>query len=292
MEEDVEHVGPPLVRCEDLLHVRDIANKTWNSHRISPLHGFLPDEEDVMEEYSASLSRHISVECVPPKGQRFISSIYPLESYDEVQGDEETSYAIVVGLENEIDGSFDHFCLLAILCGIGSSKIREQAHMKEEGFAFFPILLTKGLKIVSVGVGDWLQKKFDCRISVLKFTPCSLAKMACVWAVALERDKATAQAFELKYTFPPYITGMKVLTLTIPASSMSSLYDAFKDSSGNELLEGLEKHFFNHFRITLSSLMLTRVGTAMAYVSSEGRIKLSSAAPYDGLLLLASFAMP
>ena len=31
--------------------------------------------------------------------------------------------------------------------------------MQEEGFVFFPVLLTKGLKILSVGVADWLQKK-------------------------------------------------------------------------------------------------------------------------------------
>lgn len=31
--------------------------------------------------------------------------------------------------------------------------------MQEDGVAFFPILLTKGLKILSVGVGDWLQKR-------------------------------------------------------------------------------------------------------------------------------------
>ena len=97
---EAEDAAVLLVRCEDLVQSPgvhsslfklftglwllfqwvDLANKTWNSHRISPLHGFLPEQEGNIEAYSSSLTKHLSIECRAPEGQRFISSMYPLEN--------------------------------------------------------------------------------------------------------------------------------------------------------------------------------------------------------------------
>eukprot|EP01087_Luapelamoeba_hula_P019423 TRINITY_DN6427_c0_g1_i1.p1 TRINITY_DN6427_c0_g1~~TRINITY_DN6427_c0_g1_i1.p1 ORF type:complete len:357 (-),score=62.13 TRINITY_DN6427_c0_g1_i1:65-1135(-) len=100
---------------------------------------------------------------------------------------------------------------------------------------------------------------------------------------------------ELRYTVPPYVVGLSQITLTIPPSSMRLLYMQSKNKTEQQrddvgVIEALEKHFFHHFRISLSSLILNRIGTEQAYISADGRIKIFSTAPEEVLAHLATYS--
>ena len=50
--------------------------------------------------------------------------------------------------------------------------------------------------------------------------------------------------------------------------------DIFTEPEAQVFLKAIEVHFYHHFKIDLSAIPLTRVGTSVAFVGSEGRLKI------------------
>jgi hypothetical protein len=201
----------------------------------------------------------------------------------------EVPHAIVISVILRPASSLDEerVCLFAVLSGVASPT-----PIGEGDFTFFPVLLIKGTKNVTLCTIRWLQQQFDCRISSLTFAPHHLAQMASIWAIAptpSNHPSSHGNIFELTYHVPAHIQGLRSIKLTISAAdvrrlclgiaaatSSSTQAAEGKDSPTNSkplLLTALEQHFWHGFRIALGAMSLVRVTSPIAFIGSEGRIK-------------------
>ncbi len=73
------------------------------------------------------------------------------------------------------------------------------------------------------------------------------------------------------------------LTLTLYSVHDGESADITSDEVA-AFIKALEAHFFHHFKIHLSGLSLSRIGTPLVYIGSEGRLKILSETAVHGVL--------
>ncbi|KAL1919640.1 uncharacterized protein VTP21DRAFT_1571 [Calcarisporiella thermophila] len=160
---------------------------------------------------------------------------------------------------------------------------------KASQFSPYPVLLLKAPQWLTNLISEWFQTKFDCRICKFRLQPFELMEMAEQWAQWQLKDrvrdgnripgrKYLARPLELTYALGD-ITELKTITLTITLEDAKQIYEKVQRLSRRSdqditLIQGVESHFLHHSNIHLSRLSLVRLGTNVAYVASEGKIKL------------------
>ncbi|XP_046577135.1 centromere protein L-like [Haliotis rubra] len=146
-------------------------------------------------------------------------------------------------------------------------------------FKHYPVLMVKGSVSLCKALTDWLESKFDCRVSALTFSSVDLSWMVAMWSGLSKGLKK--KPVELVYTVPEEVEGLRKITYSIDPEDCQRLWDGIHTSSTNEFSEEevktfmdcLQSHFYGCFKVHLSSMFLTRIGTSTVYVGSDGKIK-------------------
>ncbi|KAL6048784.1 Centromere protein L [Balamuthia mandrillaris] len=295
--EEARGLGEALpVQNAEEWSTQELANKTWYTYRLSPMYRF---SRRRLSAYAAALSARL--QAAEGHSQQVVATILADKQgtgsllITSVAQREPTSPRAGVG-EGSSDSTATNRAILsqAVLSTVGQ-QVTNHASISSE-FVFFPVVLMRGHKQHCSVVQQWLQQQFDCRISSLSFTPYALAKMASLWMSPallrkIQQSPAAADVpqlapwVELTYNVPPFVPGLRTIKLSYPTLPFQALCqqattmlkndaELEEEGEGRILLKLLADHFQSNFPVSLSVMSLSRIGTMIAYVGAEGRIKI------------------
>jgi len=259
-----------------------VVGKTWRLHQCSPLFNF---QTSSLETYKKSLLAHLQT-TVRSRGFayevqddeyggncEFSVDFLRLDEFSFYSSDEEAIRVAVYQRRKQ------HMPSVAdvIFCNFGSEW--QDFYPKE--FTHLPLCLVKGPVGLTRDVISWFQSQFDCVITPLKLPPLELSWFGSLWA-GIQPQKNTASSFELFYTLPSKVKGLRKLVLNFDSGDIKLLWDCCHSDDSNiftgkqsELfMEALNSHFYSHFKVRLDSLSLSRICTSIVYLSNEGQLKI------------------
>lgn len=276
---------PVLASDAGGVDLHNLVNKTWHVYQVTPLSEFKQDAAN-LKKYSRHLSAFLQAESQKGIGVDVENEIGDRAVFSLLKGltsspDDSEAVELTVKVKSQGNSTSvnNRVTLHAILCSV-DADINSNVTL-DHSLLSLPVLIMKGTVAVSSCVIRWLESQFDCRIRRMTFNPMSLAWIVSMWAgVTTEYgDKPV----ELQYTVPHDIEGLSRITLTIEQQDAQNLWQSIHDdASGDEFtgeevaafIKSLEAHFFHHFKIHLAGMPLTTVGTPLAYVGHQGKLKI------------------
>jgi len=172
--------------------------------------------------------------------------------------------------------------LTAYLCSV---NIDSGFLPRPEGrFTTLPLLLIKGTVSLSRLLCNWLERQFDCSTSILKLSPHQLSWMVAMWSGTV--PKLSSHPVQLHYATPKQMKpALKKITMTIDAQDCKQIWkrihtdsneNDFKEEEVTTFIKSIERHFHHLFGIHLSRFHLERIGTAIALIGINGKVKMYS----------------
>jgi len=122
---------------------------------------------------------------------------------------------------------------------------------------------------------DWFRERFDVHFHHVSLPPHQMWLLAenlvTVDFDTEDRKKISGKPLELIFQFPTYIEGLETVSLTF---KRREIYDLVTGCQDVQLVDTLKEQFCRQFKIDLKHLNLIRVGTNVALVSNDGRLKI------------------
>ncbi|XP_033626885.1 centromere protein L-like [Asterias rubens] len=280
----------PVLPVGEAHSLKNLLNKTWHVYQVTPLNNF-QQTTAALRKYSKHLSaalqaesqKGIGVDLESEVGDRAIFNIYK----GLVTSDDNTkAVELTIKAKGQGRGVSARVICHAILCSVGA----ERRHPIADRLTVLPVLMIKGTATVTRYVVSWLQTHFDCHIKRMTFNPMALMWMVSMWAGVSTGVKS--KPVELLYTFPSELEGLSRVSFTIEAANAKNVWDSIHDGESADItsdevsafIKALEVHFFQHFKVHLSGLTLSRIGTPLVYIGSEGRLKILAESAVHGVL--------
>lgn len=262
-----------------------VVGKTWRLHQCSPLYNI---QTSSLETYKESIVAHLET-VVNSRGfdfqiedeeygrnRSFSVDFSRLEHFSFYDSDEK---GIKVTVYGSGEGQKSSTIADIIFCNFGSEF---QDFYPKGDFVHLPLCLVKGPVGLTRNVISWFQSQFDCIITPLKLPPLELSWFGSLWAGIQSQEDASI--FELCYTLPSQVKGLKKLVLSFDSGDIKLLWDCcHSDDTNNNIftgkqselfMEAVSSHFYNHFKVSLDSLSLSRICTSTAFLSGEGQLKI------------------
>ncbi|XP_070575593.1 centromere protein L-like [Ptychodera flava] len=275
---------------ETLSRAQELVGKTWRVYRVTPLYKFSHLQPD-LKKYSRQLSMYLEVEnkkglAVDTQSELGDKAVFQTMGGVSFSDDDAEAIEITVRAKPPNGSKEGKVIFTGILCSV---EIDTDFIAKQKSFVHLPVLLVKGTVAVTRHVISWLQTQFDCCINNMRFPPMELAWMAAMWSGLTGDDENNsvmtmmkAHPLELLYTLPEEVKGLNTISMTIAAKDVKMIWDSIHDGSSDDFtieemsafIQGLESHFYFHFKIKLAALMLSRIGCNAAFVGTEGRLKI------------------
>ncbi|KAF9216490.1 hypothetical protein BGZ59_009401 [Podila verticillata] len=153
--------------------------------------------------------------------------------------------------------------------------------VRPKDFTYYSTILMKAPVVIGQVITQWLERKFDCRVCRLTFQKSDLRKVVNDSIEQLygpdqdefRGDKAN-RPIELTYALPAELSGLKTISVTIPAAEARQLLASRKAGSQAGILEGIEDHCSDSMKIDFGRLDLVRAGCAVWYIACEGKLKI------------------
>uniref|UniRef100_UPI00358FECB0 centromere protein L n=1 Tax=Myxine glutinosa TaxID=7769 RepID=UPI00358FECB0 len=262
----------PEKDLEILKALKSLAKKRFHTYRVSPLHMFsYPCLQDYAQMLDAHLEAVVKSAGDPTTNSGFHTKISVLPGLAIGQRDPEAIYIQIFRTQEQKRPAWE-----GLLCCVEP----EQSHLKtvRMPFVLLPLLLVHGLQKFTTAWITWLERTFDCCISPLVIPSCELAWMAAMWtgtAVSVPRS------LDMEWFAPSVPDGLHI-TISVKWSDALRLWDCVHTSGEDEVMaqevalfkQGLEEHFFHHFRVILSAMILQSVSSGVASAHNSGHIKL------------------
>ncbi|XP_063971752.1 centromere protein L-like [Lytechinus pictus] len=274
-----------------------LTNKTWHTYYVSPLYAF-SSEAASLKRYSRQLSSHLQAESQKGVGvmvEDSGTSKYALFSLrPELFPDSDTSAVDlnIYATKSQAVSASSTPKWTAVFFPPSSPVMGDGKH-----FQRLPLMIVKGAVGTTNCVLHWLEVQFDCCVRKLTFNPVALSWMVSMWAESVpdkkkNSDEDKKSGVELVYHLPKEISGLSKVTMTIDSSDARALWESVHEEDSDEVQEGevvafmkaIEQHFYSCFQIHLDALYLKTIGTAAAFVGSEGRLKMLSLGEAAGVL--------
>lgn len=266
-------------QCKDAFE--GVIGKTLRVYQASPLYKF--DTSNV-KKYTEQLSAFLHVETEKqmlfgPDGEinerQFKADV---SVYRDISDDDTKFSAVKITVENLTPGSSTIFT--SILCSAGR-EVKEDVKLQNH-FVSLPICLMKGPVEIVRNVISWFEQNFDCRISPITFSSTDLGWYFSLWAGISYPGKSSP--IELCYE-ASNVNGLSRILFSIEQEDAQQLWEnihdgnspIFTEEESVAFLKALKSHFYHHFRINLEGLPVSRVRTAIAYLATEGKLKIVQA---------------
>ncbi|XP_045192990.2 centromere protein L-like [Mercenaria mercenaria] len=259
-------------------NIMELTRKVWRVFRLTPLHNFCEKKSD-LQHYSRSLSSHVAAES---KRGTFIDTSEPGDA--------------TVGLFSGLDvGIEDHKAVLVDIRGKARNKEEEKVIGQavlfstdleynplkptlQSHFTYFSNMLVRGPETLSQTVQNWLEVQFDCKVVPQTFPSHELSFMAAMFTGFNEVHKPC----ELVYGVPSEVEGLSNIDYSTKAEDCLRLWnriresesDSFTSEEAQMFISGLEGHFYEIFNIKLNAMPLLTIGTSVAFVGRDGKLKL------------------
>ncbi|KAJ1972468.1 hypothetical protein H4R35_004656 [Dimargaris xerosporica] len=286
--------------------------KTWHMHRSTPWHRFQPSFGiEYSRELQAYLEQQLlptndyalAVLDPPPNGPW--TSIHRVQLRYLTMSDSSTHQMISVTIDYTARQSefgshgaqqSDHH---------QPSDKRQQAHMiavaaspspttnQDDPPRNFALVLFKGPQPLKAPLWQWFQQRFDCRFTSFRLSRALMNELALWWSEAYldqlidQNDHAInavlanpdLKPIELQYAFPSTVEQLRQVTISLPLRSVVLLwkkahqvYPALVDDRLC-ILDLIEHHFEQQFRIKTNRLALHTFGSGTTCVTMEGKLK-------------------
>ncbi|XP_066537615.1 centromere protein L [Hoplias malabaricus] len=157
-------------------------------------------------------------------------------------------------------------------------------------FVSLPLFCSSGPESLTVLVKSWFQQTFDCNFGSLRLSSTTLRWLAALWTGC--HSTSNISYLKLSWTMPsqPPLNIQYSLNPQDAWELWSSIHsedgadDRVDIEEVQQFMNGLETHFFKHFKIYLSAGTLTRVSTALGSAQHDGKMKIGCS-DYITLLL-------
>lgn len=272
------------VQVTDTPELKDLVNKTWKVYKLSPLYNF-SHRTTQLRSYARLLSAHIEAESL--KGvaigvnENEVADKVHISTFKGLAVSDADAEAVEIILKSKpkTGNGEPKVSLTAYLCSVGVDP--ETKSLMKSAFTYLPVMIVKGAVGLTGHLISWLQSQFDCHITPMSFCASDLSWVLATWA-GYGREEGGTKPVELVYTVPKECEGLNTITMTIQATDCKDLWDCIHDSENEEFtieevvrfMKSIEAHFYHHFKIYLSALALKRVGTSIAMLGTEGRLKI------------------
>ncbi|XP_063441770.1 centromere protein L-like [Mytilus trossulus] len=267
-------------------NLKGLTNKSWKLFKMTPLYKF-NTESSQLKKYSSQLSAHIEAER--QKGlfiDNATSSKAYISTYKGLRVSAADKEAVQILIKGRNRGGFgdETVLLTCLLCSVEMEHNPVEPKLRDK-FAYYPLLMVKGLVSLTDGLITWMQSHFDCVITPMIFSAHDLAWMVAMWSGTTTEPVHKSKPVELLYKTPSDCKGIDKITFTIESTDVKDLWDRIHDDKGSEFsseevtmfINSLESHFHSLFRVKLSALQLYSVGTSLSYIGDVGRLKIFSA---------------
>ncbi|KAJ1956494.1 hypothetical protein IWQ62_005288 [Dispira parvispora] len=282
--------------------------KTWTLHMCSPLHNFIPAQ---CRFYCQTLVEYLNsqLEAAPPNPFSLAQSEIHTSTWFRVE-------TVTVHHVTDLDPQLGS-CLYFTIRYVTQTQESDKRHTatchlvmmapenvdqtslwttfvqagKTSHTVSLPLVLFKGPSPLKDLLLRWLQFQFDCRISVWSLAQHQLQHILVWWndhwlnriasLPPYERDeiiRSVPRPFELQYTFPDAIPQLRKVSLSLPLSTVVSLWQRIRTqrlaSSTTTILEVLEAHAQHNLAIRFGQLRLEQFGCGTACLTANGKLKL------------------
>lgn len=268
--------------------IQEIVGKTLRVYQTSPLFNFDRQDKAALKSYGEQLSANLQLdtekqllieESGDVKDRKFKTNVSVFKDHSP-EGSKFSAVKIVVY-------SFDTSkptqtksvspSLITVFCSVGNEE--EEDTRLQQNFTCLPICLINGPVNLARSLISWFESKFDCRITPMTFSSVDLGWYFSLWAGMASPGKSAP--IELCYDASS-VHGLSRILFSIDSKDARDLWESvhssnsliFTEEESTTFLKALESHFYYHFRINLEGLPLTRVRTAIAYIASEGKLKI------------------
>lgn len=269
--------------------VQDIVGKTLRVYQTSPLYNFDRQDTTALKTYAEQLSGFLQLgtekqllieENGDIKNRKFKANV---SVFKDLTADGAKFSAVKIIVHNVTSKPTQTSSITPILttvfCSMGGEEEQEEDTRLQDHFTCLPICLINGPVIIARSLINWFESRFDCRITPMTFSSVDLGWYFSLWAGMTSPGKSTP--VELCYDASS-VNGLSRILFSIDGKDAKDLWEnvhsnnslIFTEEESTNFLKALESHFYHHFRINLEGLPLTRVRTAIAYIASEGKLKI------------------
>lgn len=260
-------------------NIKELKGKTWHVFRLTPLYNFRTAKSD-FQMYARNLSSYIEAET---KKGTFIDLDTNLPSAATVGmfsgldvGPDDPKSLLIQVKGKSTNGKEDKVVNEALLLST-DLEYQPLKHDLLDHFTYFSTMLVHGPKVVAETIQTWLEVQFDCRVIPHTFTTNDLAFMAAMFTGFDEDHKPV----ELVYEVPSEVEGLSTINYSTKYDSCKRIWDCVRSSDedmytaleASQFIEALESHFYHCFKIKLNAMPLLTIGTPVAFVGKEGKIK-------------------
>ncbi|XP_036452524.1 centromere protein L [Colossoma macropomum] len=159
-------------------------------------------------------------------------------------------------------------------------------------FVSLPLFCSSGPEYLTTLVKSWFERTFDCNFGSLCLNSTTLNWLAALWTgchpssniryLKLAWNMPSQPPLDIAYTVNP----QDAWELWNSIHTEDSADDQINIEEVQRFMNGLEIHFFRHFKIYLSAGTLTKVSTALGSAHHDGKIKIGSSDYITTLLTL------
>ncbi|XP_078342558.1 centromere protein L-like [Oculina patagonica] len=266
--------------------VQEIVGKTLRVYQTSPLYNF-DRTASALKTFGEQLSAHLQLDTEKQllieedgdfKDRKFRTNVSVFKDLS-AEGSKFSAVKIIVhsfDTSKPTKTKSSSPILTTIFCSVGNE---EDDRRLQDHFTCLPICLINGPVNLARSLISWFESKFDCRITPMTFSSVDLGWYFSLWAGMSSPGKSTP--VELCYDASS-VNGLSRILFSIDGKDAKDLWESvhsnnsliFTEEESTTFLNALQSHFYHHFRINLEGLPLTRVRTAIAYIASEGKLKI------------------
>ncbi|CAG5116122.1 unnamed protein product [Candidula unifasciata] len=261
-----------------------LLKKTWKIFSLSPLYKFKPSKV-CLTKYERSLD--VAFSQVKTQGwstETFGNEKTFFSLYEGLNFNHNDAQAVQIQVVEKSDsGGQGSIVLNALLICVDLDGSPVPDHLSNS-FTYYPVILISGNKARTDVLLNWLEQHFDCQTSHVCFSNNDLRWMLGMWSSQAVAMKAFPVL--LQYSLADLCDGISTIDCKFEAAFCSELWErlngsafsreAVNEAEVNKFVTALEEHLEYTMHIMFSKLCLSEVGTSVAYVSSQGKLKLFS----------------
>ncbi|KAM4022063.1 centromere protein L isoform 1-T2 [Anomaloglossus baeobatrachus] len=271
----------PLEETLDPAKAALLTQKQWTVYSVTPMYKFSYTR---LREYSRHLSAHIAAE--KQKGLAIeVGSEVNLKAkvscLPGLKGKDSDPLALLVQISSPSPltraGTEDRIVWTGWFCGTYTED--DVLEDIPETFTCLPLFLYNGAETLTVVVGAWFQRNFDCCFGKLEISTQDLTWFAAMWTGCEVHGHGAVT--ELVFSLP--VEPRLEISYAIHTEDLKRLWNNIHKSKDEVTLEEVEylfqclySHFSKHFKIHLSATQLVKVTASVASAHREGKVKFLS----------------
>ncbi|XP_036409572.1 centromere protein L [Megalops cyprinoides] len=284
----------PVTEQLDPEQIALLVKKEWKLSYVTPLYQF---RHTMLKTYAKQLAAFIvaekqqgvAVEVGPETGFKVVFST--VLGLAETKEDAET---VFIQIHSKSAFATEGEAAKLVWSGWLTCVCGDPEYLRSlpDGFVCLPLFCAGGAESLTAVVKSWFERTFDCCFGPLAIGSTSLRWLAALWTACHPNTSIRYLKLEWKIPAEPPLD----ILYSVRPQDAWELWDSIRQEGGardsvdieevDRFTQGLEAHFFRHFRIYLSAGTLTKVSTALGSAHHEGKVRITCSDNITSVLTL------